>query len=190
MLEKNTLKFGGKYEEILYTCLNYRDVMHARVHLYPRWFRWATEYPKLPELAGRLHSYQTSQFSQARPSPTSTGNYRTKKRNIHRWMFLSMCLHKAVAIYTPRERIHSNRSWLFQASVKKNLHLCAVEVGHRNCFGSKVRPVQVFIDPVHSDAHRSLDMIYHFAVCADFPLFVQHSTERYKIRRNVNNQKS
>lgn len=81
---------------------------------------------------------------------------------------------------TPGERVHSNRRRLLQASVKQNLHLCAVEVGYRNCFGAKVRPVQVFIDPVHSDPHRSLDIIHHFTVHSDVSSFVQHRAERYK----------
>lgn len=90
------------------------------------------------------------------------------------------------AAHAPRERIHGNGRWLFQAPVKQNLDLGAVEVGRGNRFGAKVRPVQVFIDPVHSDAHRRLDMIYHFAVRAHVSSLVQHSAGRHKISGNVN----
>lgn len=107
------------------------------------------------------------------------------------WTDLDLCLDKTGTKYQPKgshkpgERVYSNRRRLLQASVKQNLDLCAVEVGYWNCFGAKVRPVQVFIDPVHSNPHRSLDIIHHFTVYSNVSSFVQHRTERYKIRGNA-----
>lgn len=87
---------------------------------------------------------------------------------------------KRQAVHPPRKWIHGDGGWFFEPSVKQNLLLGSIEVGNRNCFGAKIRPVQVLIDPVHSDSHRSLDIVYHFVVCADFSPFVQHSAVRNK----------
>lgn len=87
---------------------------------------------------------------------------------------------KTQAFHPPRQRIHSDGCWFFEASVEQNLLFGSVEVGYRNGFGAEVRPVQVLINPVHSDSHRSLDVVYHFVVCANVPSFVQHSAARNK----------
>lgn len=84
------------------------------------------------------------------------------------------------ACHPPRQRIYSDGCRFFEASVEQNFLLGSVEVGYRNGFGAEIRPVQVLIDPVHGDSHRSLDVVYHFAVDADVPSFVQHSAEEEK----------
>lgn len=85
---------------------------------------------------------------------------------------------KTQAFHAPRQRIHSNGCRFFEASVEQNFLLGSVEVGNRNGFGAEIRPVQVLIDPVHGNSHRSLDVVYHFIVGANVPSFVQHSAAR------------
>jgi len=81
--------------------------------------------------------------------------------------------------HPPRQRIHSDGCRFFEAFVKQNFLLGSVEIGYRNGFAAEIRPVQVFIDPVHGDSNRSLDVVDHFLVDADI-LFVQHSAARKK----------
>lgn len=135
-------------------------------------------YQNLPIDSVHTRLLNFSRLAPVRPVQKTTG-WRT-------WTYsdLWICLNNTdwpKAFHTPGEWIHSNWRWLFQASVKQNLHLCAIEVWYRNCFGAKVRPVQVFIDPIHSDPHRSLDIIHHFIVSFNVSSFVQHSTERYQV---------
>lgn len=91
---------------------------------------------------------------------------------------VSTCHWQNKAVHPPRQRIHSDGSRFFEASVEQNFLLGSVEIGNRNGFGAKIRPIQVLIDPVHSDSHRSLDVVYHFFVGANIPSFVQHSAAR------------
>lgn len=94
---------------------------------------------------------------------------------------------KTQAFHPPRQRIHSDGCRFFEASVEQNFLLGSVEVGHRNGFGAEIRPVQVLIDPVHSDSHWSLNVVYHFVVGANIPSFVQHSAVgKRETRDNVN----
>lgn len=89
------------------------------------------------------------------------------------------------ASHLPRQWIHSDGCWFFEASAKQSLLFGSVEVGYRNAFGAKVRPVQVLIDPVHSNSNRSLYVVNHFVVYSNIPSFVQHSAVRNNTSDNV-----
>lgn len=95
--------------------------------------------------------------------------------------------------HLPRQWIHSNGGWFFEASVEQNFLFGSVEGGHRNSFGAEVRPVQVFIDPVHSNTHRGLDIVDYPFMAASVLSFVQLSAlgtkKNFKCRFNVNSKK-
>lgn len=88
------------------------------------------------------------------------------------------------ALNPPRQWIHSDGSRFFQATLKQNLLLRAIEVSHRNGFSAKVGPIQVLVDPVHRNSHWILDVVNHFVMSAGVHLFVQHSAVRNQRRKS------